>query len=102
MKKRSKKTNCLFCDFLHGRVKEHKKGYTFKILLQTKNTASFLSLDSPVDNDAHLLVVPRKHYENMHDIPNNIKHELIEQISKVGQFLNKYHRGYNILLNNGR
>ncbi|MDP3881737.1 MAG: HIT family protein [Nanoarchaeota archaeon] len=102
MKKRGGKAKCLFCDFAQGISQKHRNGHSFSKLKETKNTLSFLSLDSPINHDAHILVIPKNHYENFHEVPNNIKHELSEHISLIGSFIKKRHEGYNILLNNGK
>ncbi len=92
---------CLFCQFINGKVKEHKKGYPFIVINETKHTLLFVSLDSPVNDDAHFLIVPKKHYKDLHQIPLSVKADLIDHVGKVGKILNKKHGGYNVLLNNG-
>ena len=91
--------NCRFCDFIQGKATHHKNGHPFMPLLETKNTLSFLSIDSPINNDAHILIIPKKHYLCFHDVPKKVQHELSEHISRVGKYLQKHHAGYNILLN---
>ena len=91
---------CLFCGFVNKSVVVHEKGYPFTINYETKNTLSFLSADSPVNNEAHLIVIPKKHYKDFHSVPSPIKAELIEHISMIGKFYSTKNQGYNILLNN--
>ncbi len=92
---------CTFCGFASGKIKEHRKGYPFNPVKETKHSLCFLSLDSPVDNDAHLLVIPKKHYKYFHQIPKNERSDLMELVSKAAEMIQKKHGGYNLLLNNG-
>jgi histidine triad (HIT) family protein len=91
---------CLFCKFVNKSVAEHKSGYPFYINYETRNTISFLTLDSPVNNEAHLLVIPKRHFKDFHSIPHPIKAELIEHVSNIGKLYSANKWGYNILLNN--
>ncbi len=93
---------CLFCGFVSRRVVNHRKGYPFSVNHETKNTISFLSLDSPVNNEAHLIVIPKRHFKDFHSIPKHIRSELVEHVSMVGRFYSAKDWGYNILLNNSR
>jgi len=92
---------CLFCDFLSGKISEHAKGFPFIINHETENTLSFLSMDSPVNNEAHMLVIPRGHFASFHDMPNEVLLELAKHLSVVGKFYSKKGNGYNLLFNNG-
>lgn len=94
--------DCIFCEFVKKKKVYHKKGYPFFINHETKNTISFLSLDSPVNDDAHLIIIPKGHYKDFHQIPDNIKAELINHVALAGRFYSSKNRGYNILLNNSR
>ena len=93
---------CLFCDFVNARASEHRRGYAFEANYETRNTVSFLSLDSPVNREAHLIVIPKVHFRDFHSIPPRIKAELIEHVARIGRFYSGKGRGYNILLNNSR
>ncbi len=91
---------CLFCGFIDGTVMKHRQGYPFIVNHETRNTLSFLSLDSPVNGEAHLIVIPKRHFKEFHRIPRAIKAELIEHVSTIGMFYSRKGKGYNILLNN--
>lgn len=93
---------CLFCGFINGDVREHKRGYPFLINHETKNTVSFLSLDSPVNRAAHMLVIPKVHYKSFHQIPKKIREELLEHLALVCRFYSSKGMAYNLLLNNGK
>jgi len=89
----------LFEEFVSG-GKKHKNGFPFIKLYETKRTVSFMSLDIPGKEDGHILVIPKKRYAELSDIPKSTQHELIESVAKIGKSLTKNHGGYNVLLNN--
>lgn len=93
---------CKFCEFLRGNAMRHEKGYPFIILHETKKSVSFLSEDIPENKDAHILVIPKKHYQDMIKIPPDVLDDLIEHVALACSVIEKRHGGYNILLNNGR
>lgn len=93
---------CLFCEFASGKRKSHISGHPFEPLNETKNTLSFMAIDIPAKEDGHLLVIPKKHFTYIEDLPKSILHELIEHASLISKALKKTHDGCNILLNDGR
>jgi histidine triad (HIT) family protein len=93
---------CVFCDLLSGKRKVQEGKYPFLPLRRTKNTVSFLSLDFPAHEDGHTLVVPRKHYKSLADVPKKILDELIEHSVLVSKAIRKNHQGCNILVNDGK
>ncbi len=52
--------NCIFCKIIRGEVPA-------SIVYEDEQVAAFLS-HRPI-NEGHTLVVPKKHYENIYDIP---------------------------------
>lgn len=95
---------CIFCGFVSGKRKIQSKKYNipFIPLNKTKNTLSFLSIDFPEKEDGHVLVITKKHFANLEDIPKRILHELIEQVCLILKVLRKTHGGCNVLLNDGK
>jgi len=89
----------LFEDLVRGKRK-HRNGFPFIKLYETKRTVAFMSLDIPGKEDGHILVIPKKRYAELSDIPKSTQHELIESVAKIGKSLTKNHGGYNVLLNN--
>ena len=59
---------CLFCGFISGKRKVHDNRFPFKILDETQNTIAFLSVDFPSTENGHVLVIPKKHFENLEDV----------------------------------
>jgi len=92
---------CLFCKFINGQQRKNKN-YPFEIIHETKNTISFLSIDFPKKEDGHVLIIPKKHFKYIEDIPKKILHELIEHATIIIKTLRKTHQGCNIVLNDGK
>ena len=93
---------CIFCEFVKGRRKWSREGYPFIAIHNTKDTISFLATDFPAHEDWHILVIPKNHFESIEKIPKKILHELIEHATLASKITRKYHKGCNILINNGR
>jgi len=89
----------LFEEFVSGKRK-HRNGFPFIKLYETKRTVAFMSLDIPGKEDGHILVIPKKRYAELSDIPKSTQHELIESVAKIGKSLTENPGGYNVLLNN--
>ena len=94
--------DCLFCDFVSGKKKNNRNGFPFRFLHEMDHTVSFLSIDFPATQDGHTLVISKKHFSSLEDIPFYIQKELLGHVSLVGKALKKRHEGYNVLLNNGK
>ncbi|MBN2095326.1 MAG: HIT domain-containing protein [Candidatus Aenigmarchaeota archaeon] len=90
----------LFSDFVDG-YKTHRNGFPFIRLHETKNTVSFMSINIPSKEDGHILIIPKKRYPDLSEIPKNVLNELSLSIQQIGAAISKNHGGYNLLLNNG-
>lgn len=91
----------LFSDFAEGKI-SHRNGYPFITLYETPHSLSFMSLDIPNKEDGHILVIPKKRYVELLEIPDEVISDIFDAIKKVGSALTTDHGGYNILLNNGQ
>ena len=91
----------LFRDFVNGRV-SHRNGYPFITLHETPHAVAFMSIDIPYKEDGHILIIPKKRYVDLSEIPYEIANDIFRVIQKVGRALTTEHGGYNVLLNNGR
>ncbi|RKY25518.1 MAG: HIT family protein [Planctomycetota bacterium] len=89
------KNDCIFCKMAAGQVPVTKI-YEDEIVL------AFLDI-GPV-SDGHTLVIPKQHFEKLHDCPQQL-------LGQVGSCLGRIARavevamssdGYNVLCNNGR
>ena len=93
---------CIFCDFASRRRKKHNNGFPFKILDETANAVAFLSVDFPATENGHTLIIPKKHFENLEEVPKYLLSELINEVKKISKILRINHQGTNILINNGK
>ncbi|MBI3035220.1 HIT family protein [Candidatus Woesearchaeota archaeon] len=93
---------CIFCDFASGRRKKHTNGFPFGKLHETKDILAFLSVDFPVSDDGHTIIIPKRHFSSLEDTPEHILAGLIKEIKLVSSILLKNNKGTNILLNNGK
>ncbi|HIH11165.1 TPA: HIT family protein [Candidatus Woesearchaeota archaeon] len=93
---------CIFCDFALKKRKKHQNGLPFLILHETKHSVSFLSTDMPATEEGHTLVIPKKHYEKLENVPAVILHDLIGHVQLISKALLIKNSASNILLNNGR
>ncbi|SDN90598.1 histidine triad (HIT) family protein [Desulfonauticus submarinus] len=86
-------SECIFCDIIHGKIPCAK-------VYETKNTLAFLDI-APV-NKGHTLVIPKKHYPTLFDLPSELGKELLEVMQKVGEALRKtvQAEGINLGMNN--
>lgn len=89
----SKDMNCLFCRIIAGEIpcyKVYEDGQTF----------AFLDI-APV-NPGHTLIVPKRHFSSLEDIPEDELSALIRSVKAVGALLKDKLDilGYNVSENN--
>lgn len=89
-----------FLDLINGR-KPQKFGFPFMPLYESKNTISFMSISIPQKEDGHILVIPKRRYQNLDNVPRDTLKELILAVSTIGRAVRSSHGGYNVILNNG-
>jgi len=87
--------NCIFCRIARGEL----KSWT---VYETKTTLAFLDLN-PVSR-YHTLVIPKKHYENIFDIPKKDLKDLIATVKELAKiYENKLNiKNIQILNNSGK
>lgn len=85
--------NCVFCKIAKGEIKS-------KRVAESNNF--FAILDANPKAEGHTLIIPKKHFVTLLDIPNTLGEELIKFTKQVAsQILEKKHGdGFNILMNN--
>ncbi len=85
--------DCVFCRIVKGELKSEK-------VLESNSFIAFL--DANPAAPGHTLIVPKKHYVTLLDIPNNMGNEMHEFIKKVADKLmnEKKGDGFNIVMNN--
>lgn len=86
-------SDCIFCKIVAGEIPSYK-------IYEDDSTLVFLDI-APV-NPGHVLVVSKKHFANMEEIPGEDLCQLIKAVKKVGQALKEGMgaEGYNINENN--
>ncbi len=87
--------NCIFCKIVEGEI----PSWT---IYEDKNVKAFLDT-SPISR-GHILVIPKEHYENIFDIPNDILDKVIKVSKKMALLLkeNLKAEGVNLLNSNSK
>ena len=85
--------DCIFCRIVSGGLPAAK-------VLETPRVLAFLDI-APV-NYGHTLVIPKEHYQNLLDLPDDLWTEIGRVSRQVARALQKalYARGFNIGMNN--
>ncbi|MEM4261944.1 MAG: HIT family protein [Candidatus Diapherotrites archaeon] len=86
---------CIFCQIAQ------KKSTAF-IVYENEETMAFLDIFP--SNKGHTLIIPKKHYENIEEIPEKQLIEIAKTTKKVSQAIKEATdaQGFNIILNNGK
>ena len=84
---------CIFCKIIAGEIPSYK-------IYEDEKTFAFLDI-KPI-HPGHILVIPKKHYQNMEEISDNDLQALILVVKKLGAALKSKLGviGYNIHENN--
>jgi len=93
---------CIFCEPISGKRKKHINSIPFKKLHETKYSLTFLSIDFPATENGHTIVIPKKHFNLIEDVPNYILLDLIRETKLVSKVLRQTNERTNILINNGK
>ena len=85
--------DCVFCKIVAGELSSFK-------VYEDKHTLAFFDI-API-NYGHTLVISKKHFVNMEEIPEKELVKLAKVVKKVGAALKKGLRvaGYNVVINN--
>lgn len=73
-----KNEDCIFCKIVKGEIPCEK-------IWEDENTFAFLDV-SPA-TEGHTLVIPKKHYENIFDIPEKVLEEIMKTSQKIAKLL---------------
>ena len=87
--------NCIFCDIIAKKLPAH---------LVAENEHALAFLPKEMECFAHTLIVPKKHYENLFDIPENELKNLISFLQNTAKSYKVWlwATGINILNANGK
>ena len=85
--------DCIFCKIVSGIIPSYK-------VYEDEDTLAFLDI-APV-NYGHTLVIPKKHYKNFEEIPEEELCKLMKTVKKVGLAVKEQlcALGYNACVNN--
>ena len=88
-----KDDNCIFCQIIERKIDS-------KIIFENDKVMTFLDI-FPVSR-GHMIIVPKNHYLNLEDIPDDDLAEVFKIVKKMAKLI--YEKlnldGYNILQNN--
>jgi len=87
--------NCIFC-------KIAKKEIPGAIVYEDDKFIAFLDIN-PV-NKGHALIIPKKHYPDITNLPDELNHEFMNIIKKIGIAVKEAMNceGFNIIINTGK
>ena len=87
--------DCIFCKIISGEIPSAK-------VYEDGNVISFL--DIMPANKGHCLVLPKKHYETLLDLPDEDLISLIKAAKKITKALSLSigNGSYNLIMNNGK
>ena len=87
--------DCIFCKMVAGEIPVTK-------IYEGENVLAFLDI-GPV-SDGHVLVIPKQHFEKLHDCPPDILGSVASCLGTIaGAVVAAMNAdGYNVLCNNGR
>lgn len=85
--------NCVFCKIAGGEIPCDK-------IYENKNFITFF--DANPRADGHTLVVPKRHFKTILDMPNSLGTELLDAIKNAALDLIKKGKaeGFNVIMNN--
>ena len=86
--------NCIFCKITNKEIESN-------IVHESNNIIAFLDND-PI-NEGHILIVPKKHYLDIEELPAEILNEIMELSQRIVKVLKKIYNpnGYSIMQNGG-
>jgi histidine triad (HIT) family protein len=85
--------DCIFCKIVKGEIPSSK-------VFEDDNF--IVILDVKPKSDGHSLVIPKKHYRNLLDMPSTLGNELVSVAKEVALKLVKEKKieGFNLIMNN--
>lgn len=86
---------CVFCQIAEGKIPALK-------IYENEDLLAFLDI-SPL-SDGHTLVIPKKHFERLDELPEDLACKIARILPKLSKAIVKATgaKGYNILQNNGK
>jgi histidine triad (HIT) family protein len=87
--------DCIFCKMVAGQIPVTK-------IYEDEVVLAFLDI-GPL-SDGHTLVIPKQHFEKLHDCPPELLSRLASRLGRIAEAVAgaMNSEGYNVLCNNGR
>ena len=87
--------NCLFCKIVKGEIDSEK-------IYENENVLAFLDIFPATEG--HTLIIPKKHYENIFDMPKDVLKDSAEVVQKIAFLLKEKlgAEGINLLNSNNK
>ena len=87
--------DCIFCKMVAGQIPVTK-------IYEDQVVLAFLDI-GPI-SDGHTLVIPKQHFEKLHDCPSELLAQVCSRLGKIAAAVTMAmnSEGYNVLCNNGR
>jgi histidine triad (HIT) family protein len=87
-------TDCIFCKIANGEIPSN-------LVYQDEKVFAFLD-NSPIEK-GHVLVIPKEHYENILDIPEDLLSYMYTIVKRITKAISQAFdvKDFNILQNNG-
>lgn len=84
---------CIFCRIANGEVKNE--------MVMVSNNFFAIEDIKPV-SEGHILIIPKKHYVTLLDLPDNLGEELLKFTKSIASMIleKKMGDGFNIIMNN--
>ncbi len=87
--------DCIFCKIADGEIRAAK-------VYEDKDVVAFLDISPAGKNGGHTLVMPKRHYELITDIPDKVLASVANAVKKVSGAILKFSEGVNVLQNNNK
>ena len=87
--------DCIFCKIIKGEIKQDK-------IYEDSKTIAILDISPASQKGGHTLVMPKKHYELISEMPDADSKAVMLTMKKISKALLKFGEGVNILQNNKR
>lgn len=90
-------TECIFCKIIAGKLPSNK-------IYENENVLAIAPLKDGIIAKGHMLIIPKKHYANIYDIPKEELHHIIDAVKTISQRLKEKFNaeGINILHASGK
>jgi len=97
-KNENEKGSCIFCEVVDKEITDNNN------LLVTKSFLTITMLNLYPYNNGHLMIIPKRHVSNLHDLSKEESLAIMEEIKYAQQALTKVYQphGFNVGANLGR